>query len=138
MPYNFYKHRHPPEIIQELNKASDGSVKITFSPHILSVYRGILETIYVNLNQDIKLKDIIEIYNEFYSNENFVKLKNSDFIEIKDAINTNNVLLSLHINDNKLTILSVIDNLMKGAAGQAIQNMNVMMNYVETTALEDE
>ena len=138
IPYNFYKHRHHPEIIQELNKAADSNVKVIFSPHILPLYRGILETIYVNLNQDIKLKDIIEIYNEYYSDESFIKLKDSNFIEIKDVINTNNVHLSLHINKDKLTILSAIDNLIKGAAGQAVQNMNVMMNYDELTALKDE
>jgi len=138
VPYNFHKHRHQPEIIQELNKASNGSVNITFSPHILPIYRGILETIYVNLNQEIKIKNIIEIYKEYYSSENFIKLKDSNFIEIKDVINTNNVLLSLHADNKKLTILTAIDNLLKGAAGQAVQNMNAMMNYDEITALEDE
>ena len=136
IPYNFYKHRHKPEISQELNKASGNDVKITFSPHILPIYRGILETIYVDLNDDMLHEEIINLYNEFYKTDSFVKVSESEFSEIKNVINTNNVNLSFHVGqDKKLTIVAVIDNLIKGAAGQAVQNMNVMMGFEETTSL---
>ncbi|MAW48830.1 MAG: N-acetyl-gamma-glutamyl-phosphate reductase [Gammaproteobacteria bacterium] len=136
IPYNFYKHRHKPEISQELNKASGNDVKITFSPHILPIYRGILETIYVDLNDDMLHVEIINLYNEFYKTDSFVKVSESEFSEIKNVINTNNVNLSFHVGqDKKLTIVAVIDNLLKGAAGQAVQNMNVMMGFEETTSL---
>ena len=136
IPYNFYKHRHKPEISQELNKASGNDVKITFSPHILPIYRGILETIYVDLNDDMLHVEIINLYNEFYKTDSFVKVSESEFSEIKNVINTNNVNLSFHVGqDKKLTIVAVIDNLLKGAAGQAVQNMNVMMDFEETTSL---
>ena len=136
IPYNFYKHRHKPEISQELNKASGNDVKITFSPHILPIYRGILETIYVDLNDNMLHVEIINLYNEFYKTDSFVKVSESEFSEIKNVINTNNVNLSFHVGqDKKLTIVAVIDNLIKGAAGQAVQNMNVMMGFEETTSL---
>ena len=136
IPYNFYKHRHKPEISQELNKASGNDVKITFSPHILPIYRGILETIYVDLNDDMLHVEIINLYNEFYKTDSFVKVSESEFSEIKNVINTNNVNLSFHVGqDKKLTIVAVIDNLLKGAAGQAVQNMNVMMGFEETASL---
>ena len=139
IPYNFYNHRHFPEITQELNKAANNNVEIIFSPHILPIYRGILETIYVDLKKDFCHKDIIEIYKDFYREENFVKINESGFTNISDVVNTNNISLSFHLEkNNKLTIVSAIDNLLKGAAGQAIQNMNVMFGYDELTALINE
>lgn len=137
IPYNFYKHRHCPEITQELNKASNSNVKITFSPHILPTYRGILETIYVDLEKSISSKEILNVYNKFYENDQFVKTSNSKIFEISDVVNTNNIAISIHEGrDNKMTIISVIDNLIKGAAGQAIQNMNIMLGFDEAEALK--
>ncbi len=137
IPYNIYRHRHVPEITQELKKASDQNVKITFTPHVLPIYRGILETIYVDLNKDISTNEIVKIYKNFYKNEEFLVISNTKTFEIRDVINTNNVAISLHKGpDNKLTIVSTIDNLVKGAAGQAIQNMNVMLGFNETEALK--
>ena len=139
IPYNFYNHRHFPEITQELNKAANNNVEIIFSPHILPIYRGILETIYVDLKKDFCHKDIIEIYKDFYKEENFIKINESGFTNISDVVNTNNINLSFHLGkNNKLTIVAAIDNLLKGAAGQAIQNMNVMFGYDELTALINE
>ena len=139
IPYNFYNHRHFPEITQELNKARDSNIEIIFSPHILPIYRGILETIYVDLKDNFSHKDIIKIYKDFYIGENFVKIDESGFTDISDVINTNNIKLSFHLGENnKLTIISAIDNLLKGAAGQAVQNMNVMFGYDELTALANE
>jgi len=139
IPYNFYKHRHHPEITQELNKLYGANVDVTFSPHILPIYRGILETIYIEIQKDIKVEEIINIYKQFYINDEFIKIKENGFSEIKDVELTNKVQLSFHQGSNgKLTIVSAIDNLLKGAAGQAVQNMNVMMGYKENTALTNE
>jgi len=137
IPYNIYKHRHAPEIAQELNKASDLDVKITFTPHVLPTYRGILETIYVDLNKNIPMEKILNTYKNFYKNEEFLEISETKTFEIKDVVNTNNLTISLHKgSDNKLTIISAIDNLVKGAAGQAVQNMNVMLGFNETEALK--
>jgi len=137
IPYNFYKHRHCPEITQELNKASNSNVKITFSPHILPTYRGILETIYVDLKKGMSSEEILNVYDKFYENDQFVKTSNSKIFEISDVVNTNNIAISIHEGrDNKITIISVIDNLIKGAAGQAIQNMNIMLGFDEAEALK--
>ena len=137
IPYNFYKHRHHPEITQELNKASSHNVDVIFSPHILPIYRGILETIYVDLKQEISYERILKIYKDFYADEYFIKVMGDEYSEIKDVINTNNVQISFHLGKNrKLTITSVIDNLLKGAAGQAVQNMNLMLGFDELIALK--
>ena len=139
MPYNFYNHRHFPEITQELNKAANNKVSIIFSPHILPIYRGILETIYVDLKSDLNHEDIIKIYKDFYKDEIFIKINESGFTNISDVINTNNIKISFHLGEkNNLTIISAIDNLLKGAAGQAVQNMNVMFGYDELIALINE
>ena len=139
MPYNFYNHRHFPEITQELNKAANNKVSIIFSPHILPIYRGILETIYVDLKSDLNHEDIIKIYKDFYKDEIFIKINESGFTNISDVINTNNVKISFHLGEkNNLTIISAIDNLLKGAAGQAVQNMNIMFGYDELIALINE
>ena len=139
IPYNFYKHRHHPEITQELNKASSRNVDITFSPHILPIYRGILETIYVDLKQEISYEGIFKVYKDFYAEEYFIKIIGDEYSEIKDVVNTNNVQISFHLGKNrKLTITAVIDNLLKGAAGQAVQNMNLMLGFDETVALQNE
>jgi N-acetyl-gamma-glutamyl-phosphate reductase len=139
VPYNFYAHRHHPEITQELNKASDNDVEITFSPHVLPIYRGILETIYVDLKNSISKNEIFDLYEEFYKNDTFVKICDNGFAEIQNVVHTNNVNISFHLGPNKkLTIIAAIDNLIKGAAGQAVQNMNIMMGYDETTALKNE
>jgi len=139
IPYNFYKHRHHPEITQELNKASSQNVDITFSPHILPVYRGILETIYVDLKEDVSYERILKVYKDFYAEEYFIKIMGDEYSEIKDVINTNNAQISFHLGKNrKLTIIIVIDNLLKGAAGQAVQNMNLMLGFDELIALKNE
>jgi len=145
IPYNFYKHRHHPEITQELNKAASQNVDITFSPHVLPIYRGILETIYVDIKKtdkfgyDVNYERILEAYKEFYKKDYFIKIMGEEYSEIKDVINTNNAQISFHLGKNRrLTIVSVIDNLLKGAAGQAVQNMNLMLGFDELTALKNE
>jgi len=137
IPYNIFQHRHQIEISQELSKASNNPIELTFTPHVLSVYRGIIETIYVDLTEKISEKQIINIYKNFYENEFFINIEESKIVELKDVANTNNVSISCHANKkNKLIIVSAIDNLLKGAAGQAIQNMNLMLGVDEKTSLK--
>ncbi len=136
IPYNFFHHRHTPEIIQELSKISSQDIDIIFSPQVLPIYRGILETIYVNKNKNITDEKIQEAYDKYYANERFIKIEKSKHIEIKEVAFSNNVSISYHCDKSeKITIISAIDNLVKGAAGQAVQNMNIMMNFDESTAL---
>jgi len=139
IPYNFSQHRHTPEIIQELSKINNQDVELIFSPQVLPIYRGILETIYVNKNKNTSDEDIQEAFKKHYANENFISYEKSKHIEIKEVALTNNVSISFHSEKSeKITIISAIDNLIKGAAGQAVQNMNIMMDFDETTALINE
>ena len=139
IPYNFSQHRHTPEIIQELSKINNQDVELIFSPQVLPIYRGILETIYVNKNKNTSDEDIQEAFKKHYENENFISYEKSKHIEIKEVVLSNNVSISFHSEKSeKIIIISAIDNLIKGAAGQAVQNMNIMMDFDETTALINE
>jgi N-acetyl-gamma-glutamyl-phosphate reductase len=139
MPYNLDKHRHKPEIEQELNKLSGENTEIIFSPHIIPIYRGILETIYVDLKNNLSHEEIVKIYNKYYEKEKFINICSKGCATISHVAHTNNIQLSFHIRNNKkLTIISAIDNLIKGAAGQAVQNMNIMLGFEEDIALKDE
>lgn len=131
-------HRHIPEIEQELSKMSGEDVTLTFTPHIIPVERGMLSTIYVKLNKNISTQEIVAIYKEFYKGKPFVKILDEDVMPgIKDVANTNVCEISLKVDarTNTLIIVSVIDNLVKGASGQAVQNMNIMFSVPETTGL---
>jgi N-acetyl-gamma-glutamyl-phosphate reductase len=131
-------HRHIPEIEQELGKLSAESVTLIFTPHIIPVERGMLSTIYVKLKKDVKTAEIIDAYKKFYEGKPFVKvLDENKMAGIKDAENTNLCEISLKVDERTgaLIIISVIDNLVKGASGQAVQNMNIMFNLSETEGL---
>ena len=132
-------HRHNPEIQQTLNKYVKGKVKFTFTPHLSPMFRGILSTIYVNMN---KGKTINNLYNElkkFYEKSNFVKvLKINSLISTNNVINTNECEISICNTKfkDRAIILSSIDNLIKGGAGQAVQNMNIIKNFKEYEGLK--
>lgn len=131
-------HRHIPEIEQELGKLSGESVTLTFTPHIIPVERGMLSTIYIKLNKNIMTSEIVPLYKEFYKDKPFVKILDEDVMPgIKDVSNTNFCEISLKVDErtDTLIIVSVIDNLVKGASGQAVQNMNIMFSLPQTTGL---
>ncbi|MDR2351295.1 MAG: N-acetyl-gamma-glutamyl-phosphate reductase [Endomicrobium sp.] len=131
-------HRHIPEIEQELANLSGEKVTVSFTPHIMPVERGMLSTIYINLRQNVKTYTVIEKYREFYKDREFVKVLDEDVIPgIKDVVNTNFCEISVKIDERakRLIIVSVIDNLVKGASGQAVQNMNLMFGLPETASL---
>ena len=131
-------HRHNSEIEQEIRNFTKKRVNFTFTPHLTPMFRGILSSIYVDVNKGFSF---ISIYNElkkFYSKKLFVKIKKPNtFLSTNDVINTNNCHISICKTkyNNKYIILSVIDNLIKGGAGQAIQNMNIKFNFAQTKGL---
>jgi N-acetyl-gamma-glutamyl-phosphate reductase len=134
--YNIEKHRHLGEIEQEI-KLYQKSVNITFTPHLLPISRGILSTIYIRGNNKNFIR-VQEFLKEYYSKDFFVKFLPSGKVPTLRMVNgTNNILIGLFQDFNKKNIIIVtcIDNLIKGAAGQAIQNMNIMFGFDEKESL---
>ena len=132
-------HRHNSEIEQEINKVTKKKFNITFTPHLAPMFKGILTTIYFDSYKKIGIDKIHKCLNQYYKNKTFVKvLKNNTLIGTNDVIDTNNCYLSVckTRNKNKYIILSTIDNLIKGGAGQAIQNMNIKYNFAESLGLK--
>ena len=138
-PYGVGFHKHNLEIQQEINKYTESKFSFTFTPHLTPMFRGILSTIYIDLNKGVTLKKIHKILCDNYSKSKFVRiLKANTLVSTNDVINTNNCYISICNTKfkNKLIILSVIDNLIKGGAGQAIQNMNLKYNFPLSRGLE--
>ena len=138
-PYGIGCHRHTPEIEETLSYIADECVEVTFTPHLLPINRGILSTIYCEPKDKLTLEEIHKIYLNEYENEEFVHvLPLGETAEIKHVKYSNNCHISLHFNyrKNKLIIISTIDNMVKGAAGQAIQNMNILLGIPEDTGLK--
>ena len=131
-------HRHNSEIQQEIDNNTKKKFSFTFTPHLTPMFRGILSTIYLDLNKGINIKILEKTLNHAYLRCRFVKiLKKNTLISTNDVINTNNCHLSICETKykNRVIILSAIDNLIKGGAGQAIQNMNLKFNFPETKGL---
>ncbi len=125
-------HRHNSEIKQELNNYSKKNVKFTFTPHLSPMFRGILSTIYLNIKNGTSIKKISLELKNFYKNDKFIKiLPENSLISTNDVINTNYCYVSVckTMDKNKIIILSAIDNLIKGGAGQAVQNLNYYFGY---------
>ena len=115
-----------------LNKYSTNDVNFIFTPHLTPMFRGILSTVYVDLNKKTSQMKIIKSLKDYYKNSNFIKiLKPNSVISTNDVINTNNCHISVCKTKykNKVIILSAIDNLIKGGGGQAIQNLNIKFNF---------
>ena len=132
-------HRHNSEIDQMLRKFTKKKFQFSFTPHLSPMFRGILSTIYVDLENNISQTKVLKTLISFYKNESFVKILNSGtLISTNDVINTNNCYISVCKSKyrNKIIILSAIDNLIKGGAGQAIQNLNNKFNFPEKTGLK--
>jgi len=137
--YNVAKHRHTPEIEQELSFASDSSINIDFTTHLLPLNRGILSTIYANLNKDLTTAQAIEILQQHYQAEPFIQIMpEGELPSIKHVKGTNYCFIGAVVNPRtgRLILISAIDNLVKGASGQAVQNMNIMFGIDETKALK--
>ena len=136
--YGVGNHRHNSEIDQMLKKFTKKKIEVSFTPHLSPMFRGILSTIYLDLNKNVNQSKIISLLSKFYKKEKFIKIsKSNTLISTNDVINTNNCLISVCKSKfkNKIIILSAIDNLIKGGAGQAVQSLNNKFNYPETTGL---
>ena len=137
--YNVAHHRHTPEIEQALKNLSGDDTIINFTPHLVPMSRGILATCYANLKDDISAGTIDAAFQKIYGNEKFIRLLGRNaYPETKFVRGTNYCDIAWHIDDrtHRVIILSAIDNLVKGAAGQAVQNLNIAAGFDETTALD--
>ena len=137
--YKVGKHRHTPEIEQELNELAGEKFAISFTPHLLPVKRGILSTIYANLKKDITLPELHSLYSSFYAGEKFVRICPAGSLpNISSVCGSNfcDIGLTVDPRTKRVIIISAIDNLIKGAAGQAVQNMNILCNWKEDTGLQ--
>ncbi len=131
--YKPFEHQHLTEIKQSLKQLQSGfDQEVSFLPYRGNFTRGILASIYLNTN--LSLEDAKALYNKYYKHAPFVHLSENP-IDLKPVVNTNKCILHLAKHGNKLLITSTIDNLAKGASGQAIQNMNIMFDLEETTGL---
>lgn len=136
--YKLGEHKHIPEMERFLTKEAKDSVQVNFTPHIVPVTRGIMTTIYADLQEEITQSEIEAFYQTFYQNAPFVRIRKSGSIpSTKEVYGSNYCDIALHVDKRtgKLIIVSVIDNLVKGAAGQAIQNMNIMNDWDEMAGL---
>ena len=125
-------HRHNSEIYQELKRITKSEIRFIFTPHLTPMFRGILSTIYLEIKKGFSAKRIQFILKKFYKKNKFIKIaKDNSLISTNNVINTNNCLISIckTKHKNKIIILSAIDNLIKGGAGQGIQNMNILKNF---------
>jgi N-acetyl-gamma-glutamyl-phosphate reductase len=136
-------HRHLPEITQELDKLSGKALGITFVPHLIPMTRGILSTCYATLvagmfaNSDNGIKELRGLYRDFYKKEPCVRVVDIP-PQTKQTWGSNVCLVypTIDMRTGRLIVVSCLDNLVKGAAGQAIQNMNIMMGFSETMGLK--
>jgi len=137
-PYKPAKHRHTGEIEQELSEAAGKKIKVSMSPHAVDIVRGILCTNHTFLKKEVNEKDLWKLYREYYKDEKFIRLIRDKkgfykFPDPKFVVGSNfcDIGFDLDPDNNRLIALSASDNLMKGAAGSAIQNMNVMSGFAE-------
>jgi len=136
--YGIGRHRHLPEIEQGLSEAAGESVRVSFTPHLVPINRGILATMYVRLSSGVDRGDLEQVLRENYAGEPFVGIRDAATPpSTREVRGTNRCLISVH--DDRLhghaIVVSVIDNLVKGASGQALQNLNLMLGFEETAGL---
>jgi N-acetyl-gamma-glutamyl-phosphate reductase len=131
-------HRHTPEIEQELSVLAGTGIKISFTPHLLPISRGILSTVYASLAPGFDRKKIDTLYLDHYRNEPFIRLLKEDSFPATQYVRGSNfcdISYKIDTVTNRIIVMSTIDNIVKGASGQAVQNMNVMHGFEETTGL---
>lgn len=138
--YKLTNHRHTSEIEQEVSILAGEDVMLSFSPHLIPIKRGILATIYVDLKEAVTTEKLCEIYKDFYKDEFFVRVYDGGSLpEVKNVAGSNFVDIGAVADTrlNRAIIVSCLDNLVKGAAGQAIQNMNIMFGIDERKGLSN-
>ena len=136
--YGLSGHRHMPEMSQELSALSKhGEVKVTFVPHLAPMTRGILGTHYASLKREITQAEAVDIYRSFYADEPFVRVVPAA-PSTKETWGSNHILINVNVDaySGRLIVVTALDNLVKGAAGAGVQNMNLMLGLPEATGLE--
>lgn len=135
--YALGSHRHTSEIEEKLSLAAREDIVVSFSPHLLPVTRGILSTIYGNLNGNVSEKDIKDVLSSYYGDKPFVKI-DKGLPELKSVVGSNMCRIGFTIDKRtgRLVMVSVLDNLIKGASGQAVQNGNIMLGLPEDEGLQ--
>ncbi len=137
--YKVGEHRHTPEIDEVLSNYSGLKVRVTFTPHLIPMDRGILSTIYVRLRDEITTRELLDFYENFYKGKKFIRIAPEKiYPSTGDVRGSNFCDIGIRANPKNRTavIISVLDNLVKGASGQAVQNMNVMMGFPESLGLD--
>jgi N-acetyl-gamma-glutamyl-phosphate reductase len=137
--YNLATHRHTPEIEQALSRRAGKEIRVTFSPHLIPMTRGMLSTIYMSLKKEMTCEDLVAHFRQFYKDEPFVRiLKAGTYANTHYVSHSNFCDIGLQVDqrNGRVILTSAIDNLMKGASGQAVQNMNIMLGMDEKTALD--
>ncbi|HEY6062248.1 MAG TPA: N-acetyl-gamma-glutamyl-phosphate reductase, partial [Chitinophagaceae bacterium] len=131
--YKILEHQHLPEIEQVLEILTDEPISISFIPHLVPLNRGIYTTIVAELRNTINKQEVYALYEESFNDSCFIRIK-KNIPRLKDVVNTNycDIYIDLDVRNNKLILISVLDNLLKGAAGQAVQNMNIMFGLPES------
>ena len=135
--YKVGNHQHIPEINTVLESIAGTNISVTFVPHLIPITRGIYTTSYASLAPHVTTTDVMRAFRRYYESAPFVRFSETSIPEIKHVVNTNfiDIGFRLYPDNNQLIILSVIDNLLKGAAGQAVQNMNLLFGYNESEGL---
>jgi N-acetyl-gamma-glutamyl-phosphate reductase len=136
--YKVGNHRHTPEIEQEISKLAGQGVTISFTPHLVPMVRGILSTIYAGLAKDVSQAEVDSLYQDFYKNERFVRPCSPGTFPATQFVRGSNycdIGCKVDVRTKRIVVVSAIDNLVKGAAGQAVQNMNIVLGLDETAGL---
>jgi N-acetyl-gamma-glutamyl-phosphate reductase len=134
--YKVNEHQHKPEISRILSDVAGKQVDVVFTPHLIPMNRGILSTIYLRLNKKLDTKAVIDLYRDFYKGKPFVRISDEGRLpQIRDISFSNYCDIGIKVTGDTLIAVSCIDNLKKGAAGQAVQNMNIMAGFDEREGL---
>ena len=133
-------HQHIPEIEQALSQISGFELSLSFNPILAPMPRGILANCISLLKKPMTISEVSKLFSEYYKNQPFVQIQQGTFLQTSSVIDTNNCTLQISIDQktNQITVVSVLDNLIKGASGQAIQNMNLMCGWDQTLGLVDQ
>lgn len=137
--YGVASHRHTPEIEEQLSYAAGKPVMINFTPHLIPMNRGILITAYASLNKEVTYEEVKAIYDKYYASEQFVRVLDKEvcpqtrWVEGSNYVDVN---FKIDTRTNRIIMMGAMDNVVKGAAGQAIQNMNLMFGLPENTGLK--
>jgi len=137
--YNIFAHRHLPEIEGELSQLARKKLTVTFVPHLIPMDRGILSTLYVTLTRKMKTEEVLNLFQTQYQGEPFVRIyPKGKLPNTRDVKGSNYCDIGVKVSegDGRMVVVTAIDNLVKGASGMAVQNMNIMLGLPETMGLD--